>query len=77
MGWRAHRKDKGGNIATDRDHADITTSLTPEQVRRAEIVRELLASWLADESGYDERVWLEVQQGLEEARTQSRPLFHA
>ena len=64
-------------MATDIDHADTTTSLTPEQARHAEIVRELLASWLADESGYDERVWPEVQQGLEEARTQSRPLFHA
>lgn len=64
-------------MATEIDHADTTTSLTPEQARRAETVRELLASWLADDSGYDEHVWPLVQQGLEEARTQSRPLFHA
>ncbi|GEM_PF-5966853 len=41
--------------------------------RRAEAVRQLLAGWLADESGYDERVWPELKRGLEESRTTSCP----
>jgi hypothetical protein len=53
-------------------HSD---DLTPEQRRRAEAVRRLLAEWLADDSGYDERAWPEVKRGLEEGRTSSRPLF--
>ena len=53
-----------------RDEAD------DKQRRRAEETRNVLASWLADESGYDERVWPELKRSLEEDRTSSRPLFH-
>jgi hypothetical protein len=49
--------------------------MTPDQRRRAAAVRRLLATWLADESGYDEHAWPEVKRGLEESRTSSRPLF--
>lgn len=52
-----------------------TEEAAAEQRRRAEVVRQVLSAWLADESGYDERVWPEVKRGLEENRTSSRPLF--
>ena len=32
-------------------------TLTAEQRQRAEAVRRLLAAWLSDDSGYDERTW--------------------
>jgi hypothetical protein len=36
----------------------------------------LLAEWVADESGYEERVWPELQKRLNEDRLSDRPLFH-
>jgi hypothetical protein len=48
-----------------------------DERRRAEAVRQLLAEWLADETGYDEHAWQELKRGLEESRTSSRPLFRA
>ena len=42
---------------------------------KAERIVALLKSWLADESGYDERVWPELKRGLEENHTSSRQLF--
>lgn len=36
----------------------------------------LLEQWLADDSGYDEATWPQVQQLLEENRSSSRPLFN-
>jgi hypothetical protein len=35
----------------------------------------LLDQWLADESGYDERVWPAVKKGLEENRLSDRSRF--
>jgi hypothetical protein len=62
-------------MAMNIDRPTSPDKLSPEQRRRAEAVRQLLAAWLADESGYDERVWPDVKRGLEESRTSSRPLF--
>jgi hypothetical protein len=35
----------------------------------------LLDSWLADESGYDERVWPRLKKSIEENRLSSRRRF--
>lgn len=36
---------------------------------------KLLDSWLADESGYDERVWPRLKKAIEENRLSSRKRF--
>jgi hypothetical protein len=53
-------------MATDIQQPGETTETAEEQRRRAEAIRKLLATWLADESGYDERVWPELKRALEE-----------
>jgi hypothetical protein len=62
-------------MATNVDRPASFDKLPADQRQRAEAVRLLLAEWLADESGYDERAWPELKRGLEESRTSSRPLF--
>ena len=62
-------------MATNVDRATRPDKPSADQRRRAEAVRQLLAEWLADESGYDERAWPELKRGLEESRTSARPLF--
>jgi excisionase family DNA binding protein len=37
-----------------------------EQIKRNDAARRLLAEWLADESGYDDRVWPIVEKLIEE-----------
>ncbi len=36
---------------------------------------KLLDTWLADESGYDERVWPQLKKAIEENRLSSRKRF--
>lgn len=38
-------------------------------------VLEMLDSWLADESGYDERVWPRVKEAIEQNRSSTRKRF--
>jgi len=45
----------------------------PPESNRAAIA--LLDAWLADESGYDERVWPQVRDQIEEGRTSERARF--
>jgi len=42
---------------------------------RAQKLRELLAQWMADESGHDEEMWPKLKEVLEQNRLSSRPLF--
>jgi hypothetical protein len=42
--------------------------VNPAQKQKNESVIELLDEWLADESGYDERVWPTVKKLIEENR---------
>jgi excisionase family DNA binding protein len=37
-----------------------------DQIKRNEAARRLLAEWMADESGYDDRVWPIVEKLIEE-----------
>jgi hypothetical protein len=62
-----------------------SASLVPEEqfpeeqllLRRGDnaAARALLAEWMADESGYDERVWPEVKRLIEENRLSDRKRF--
>jgi hypothetical protein len=45
------------------------------QRERNQAVRELLKKWLADDSGYDERVWPMVKSLIEENRLSDRMRF--
>lgn len=40
-----------------------------------EAARALLQQWMADESGYDERVWPQVKQMIEDNRLSDRNRF--
>ena len=40
-----------------------------------EAARALLQQWMEDESGYDERVWPQVKQMIEENRLSDRKRF--
>jgi len=42
---------------------------------RARKLMKLLDSWMADESGYDERVWPRLKKAIEENRTSYRKRF--
>jgi hypothetical protein len=46
-----------------------------EQKLRNQRVIELLDAWLADQSGYDEKVWPQVKEALEENRLSHRRKF--
>jgi thioredoxin-like negative regulator of GroEL len=45
------------------------------QRQKNEAARRLLQEWLADDSGYDEEVWSEVKQLIEENRLSPRKRF--
>jgi hypothetical protein len=49
--------------------------VNPAQQQKNESAIELLDEWLADESGYDERVWPTVKKLLEENRLADRSRF--
>ncbi|MGD0009110.1 MAG: hypothetical protein ABSE93_11280 [Terriglobia bacterium] len=53
------------------------SSHTPESLARmkAQKLKKLLDTWLADESGYDERVWPRLKKAIEENRLSSRKRF--
>jgi hypothetical protein len=42
---------------------------------RARKLTKLLDTWLADESGYDERVWPELKRAIEQNRPSYRKRF--
>lgn len=46
------------------------------QRAKNEAAIRLLREWLADESGYDERVWPIVKRALEENRSSYRAMFN-
>lgn len=45
-----------------------------DEAARKEILRAL-GEWLADESGYDEKVWPKLKKALEESRLSQRKRF--
>ena len=47
---------------------------TPPPAKNAEAIA-LLRKWLADESGYDETVWPEIERAIEENRSSYRTRF--
>ena len=53
------------------------TVLTEKEIQcqKNEAARRLLQEWLADDSGYDEDVWPEVKQLIEENRLSPRKRF--
>jgi hypothetical protein len=51
-------------------HAGVPTHRT-----RARKLIKLLDTWLADESGYDERVWPRLKRRIEENRLSPRKRF--
>jgi hypothetical protein len=52
-------------------------SHTPESLSRikARKLKKLLDTWLADESGYDEKVWPIVKKAIEQSRPSYRKRF--
>jgi len=52
-----------------------TAAEVAAQRHKNEAARRLLQEWLADDSGYDEEVWSEVKQLIEENRLSPRKRF--
>lgn len=61
-------KSRAGNLASADEAAEGHAHREPEAIA-------LLQEWLSDESGYDERVWPSVKQGMEENRLADRSRF--
>lgn len=60
-----------------------TSAETAEAISQADYIAcaknaaaiQLIRGWLADESGYDERVWSRVKKAIEESRPSTRRRF--
>ena len=50
--------------------------ISATQQAKNEAAIQLLAEWMADESGYDEETWPKVKQAIEENRLSSRSRFN-
>jgi hypothetical protein len=53
------------NAASEVGGIRSTAAVEDEPTRNQQAI-DLLRQWLADESGYDERVWPEVKKSIEE-----------
>lgn len=65
------------SLQIEHDSVIVTPQKQNEQVQRDknEAARRLLQEWLADESGYDEEVWPQVKQLIEDNRLSMRSRF--
>lgn len=65
------------SLQIEHDSVIVTPQKQNEQVQRDknEAARRLLQEWLADESGYDEEVWPQVKQLIEDNRLSTRSRF--
>ncbi len=61
------------NIVTKR--AGFSRPRVSAQRAKTRKLMKLLDTWLADESGYDERVWPRLKRSIEENRLSSRRRF--
>ena len=57
------------------DLSPTETDLSQLRLGDNAAARSLLDEWMADESGYDERVWPQVKQLIEENRLSDRKQF--
>ena len=68
-----------GPRSADDTNYHTTRQITTHPVSLARIkarkLTKLLDTWLADESGYDERVWPQLKKAIEENRLSSRKRF--
>jgi len=53
----------------------ISTKQSKKQQVKNEAIIHILEEWMADESGYDEKVWPIVKKDLEENRLSYRSRF--
>ena len=65
-------------LAKEQQHIEPTHGIESERMAQAaqnEAAIRLLHQWLADESGYDERVWPRLKEAIEEDRLSYRKRF--
>lgn len=78
---KAPRTEAGSRMKAKHDAAIAATLKSIQGIKpgapRAADVRELLKSWLSDESGYDEKTWPKLKKALnhERQRIGARGLF--
>ena len=71
-----HAKKRTSFRSTLSEGKGIRTAAAVEhQPTRNQQAIDLLSQWLADDSGYDERVWPEVKKSIEEHRLDRRKRF--
>lgn len=67
-----------GFLAKEQQHIEPARGIESEGMAQAaqnEAAIRLLHQWLADESGYDERVWPRLKEAIEEDRLSYRKRF--
>ena len=64
-----------GNDLTSGDELKPVTAKIAAQPARNEAAIQLLAEWMADQSGYDERAWPTAKRVIEENRLSGRKRF--
>lgn len=60
------------STAVESQRTDALDEASEIQRIKNEVAKRLLGSWLADNSGYDERVWQQVQSAIEQNRLSLR-----
>ena len=65
-------------LANEQQHVEATEGMEPgrmaQATQNAAAIR-LLHQWLEDESGYDERVWPQLKEAIEQDRLSERKRF--
>lgn len=72
IGWSRMSSSKSESI-TEGTSAESPARMTSPE--KAQALTHLLDDWLADTSGYDERTWPALKEGIESSRLSSRKRF--
>ena len=70
-----HPQRRGRRLDQSREPCYVSRQFERKEEGREHPAVELLNEWLHDDSGYDEAVWPEVKQALDEDRLSNRKLF--
>jgi hypothetical protein len=64
------------NVAHSNTDLEIADHITSVRRLKNKVAIQLLRSWLEDDSGYDEEVWLKAKKAIEENRLSIRNKFN-
>jgi hypothetical protein len=77
-GWSKVPREEVSFLANEQQHMgtaeEVEAGRMAQTAQNAAAIR-LLRQWLEDESGYDERVWPQLKEAIEEDRLSERKRF--